>query len=79
MFNQICYTMKITCSSKLWIDSIVAYVQRDGRVITFTIRDGYPRTTADVNQFGTRKLYSSLSELLTDLLAHYEDVIVSRK
>lgn len=71
--------MKITCSSKLWIDSIVAHVQHDGRVITFTIRDGYPRSTPDVNQYGVRKLYSSLSELFTTLLQSYEDVIVSRK
>lgn len=71
--------MKITCSCKLWIDSIVAHLQRDGRVITFSLRDGHPRSTADVNQFGVRKLYSSLSDLLTNLLDVYEDVIVSRK
>lgn len=71
--------MKITCTCKLWIDSIVVRPQKDGSVITYTMRDGCPRTSSEVVMYGVKKQISSMSNLINMLLENYEDIIISRK
>lgn len=71
--------MKITCSNKLWIDSIVVRPQKDGSINTYTMRDGCSRASNEVVIYGVRKQMSSLSNLINMLLENYEDIIISRK
>lgn len=71
--------MKITCTNKLWIDSIVVRPQKDGSVIYYTMRDGCQRTSNEVVIYGVRKSFSSLSNLINMLLEHYEEITISRK
>lgn len=71
--------MKITCSNKLWVDSIFVRVQNDGSVITHTMRDASARTSNEVVIYGIKKRVSSMSNLINMLLEIYEEVIISRK
>ena len=71
--------MKITCASKIWVDSIFVRLQKDGSVITYTMRDGCPRTTSEVVVYGLKKKMPSMSNLINMLLENYEDIVISRK
>ena len=71
--------MLIICSCKLWVDSIVVLSQSDGSLVTFTMRDGGSRSSADVISFGVKKRVSSLSNLINQLLEIYEEVTIFRK
>lgn len=71
--------MKIICSNKLWVDSIVVRPQNDGSVITYTMRDGSSRTSNEVVIYGVKKRVSSMSNLINMLLEIYEEIIFSRK
>ena len=71
--------MRITCTNKLWIDSIVVRPQTDGSVITYTMRDGSSRTSNEVVIYGVKKRMSSMSNLINFLLEIYEDINISRK
>lgn len=78
-YNLKFYFMKITCTCKLWIDSIVVRPHQDGSVITYTMRDGCSRTSNEVVIYGVKKQMSSMSNLINMLLENYEDIIISRK
>lgn len=71
--------MKITCTNKLWIDSIVVRPLKDGSINTYTMRDGCSRASNEVVIYGVKKQMSSLSNLINMLLENYEDIIISRK
>lgn len=71
--------MRFICTNKLWTESIVVRLQKDGSVIYYSMRDRFPRSSNAVVFYGVKNKMSSMSNLINMLLEIYEEVIISRK